>query len=208
MSIKKLLVVAGMALVAVAMIPTMASATGAKDWTKNGVKITQDVTLDGTGSASFFSETFGGISCEEAHASIILHASPTGMASPDLAAPGNGFVGTTEDCVGFGVFEGCEIEFTEITPSATIETLANRTATLTSIEIYTEFMPGSCFTNEIELTFPDMSGVLDNPNAASTIAIEGSGTVDFPELGIEAEALGEADLTITPAQAGIYGIAS
>jgi len=53
-----------------------------------------------------------------------------------------------------------------------------------------------------------MHGALDNPNAASTIVIEGEGTVDFPELGIEAEELGEADLNITPAQAGIYGIAA
>jgi hypothetical protein len=199
MSLKKLLLFAGMALTAVAVLAPAASA----NWRDAGSEFSGERTISAEGSAGW--ETIlGGVECESATANFIIKGgSSTGRAESFVVE---------HECHGSGALEGCQVAESELTGEPVLHQNAND-ITVTNVTLWTgyEQTPGGpeCGVEESELDFEGSQIVtlqVDNKNAIKTLSLSAPNGGVLTAFGLEVAGIGiEGDLTIEGQNWGTYG---
>jgi hypothetical protein len=188
MSIKKMLLLASMALAAIAFA---APAAAQAEWTHDHEPLSEPATIHFHGDARFFVPFVGSFGCE-------VHG--TMEATPGDEAHVTQFTPYTNTCSGTGALTGCQLE----KHSATVpwDAHANTTSgdiTVTNATLFNNYVPGSCLfgTETSHLEFDEVTLTPDNADTINSVELSG---VDNT-LGAEAS----GTLDVTPA--GTYGIA-
>jgi hypothetical protein len=200
MSLKKLLLFAGMALAAVAVIAPAASA----NWLDKGAAFSGEKTISAEGSAAF--ETIlGGVECESATANFFINGgSSTGKAESFVAE---------HECHGSGSLEGCQVAQTELTGEPVLHQNANDVV-VTNVTLWAEYEQtvGSgveCGVEESELDFEGSQIItvqVDNKNAIKTLSLSAPNGGVLTAFGLEVAGVGvEGDLSIEGSNSGTYG---
>jgi hypothetical protein len=190
MSIKKMLLLASMALAAVAFAaPAGASAA---EITHEGVPVGAGTEVDMSGTARFTSTIIvpSGIECD-VHATLTADNSETGKTAFDV---------TEESCEGFGFLSGCEVESTELTNNPWVTHVASaNTLSITNVVIHGVNDP-ECFLEEVTLDFPVITATVDDPEAISSVTISGTGKAN------ELSSTASGSLSVVGGDAGTYAI--
>jgi hypothetical protein len=199
MSLKKLLLFAGMALAAVAVIAPAASA----NWLDKGEAFSGERTISAEGFAGW--ETLlGGVECESATANFFINGgSSTGKAESFVAE---------HECHGTGALEGCQVAETDLTGEPVLHQNANDIV-VTNVTLWTgyEQTPGGpeCGVEESELDFEGSQIItvqVDNKNAIKTLSLSAPNGGVLTAFGLEVAGIGiEGDLLIEGSNSGTYG---
>ena len=201
MNLKKLLFLAGMALVTVAFA---APATASAEWQHEGVPIVNDVTLEAEGTFEF--ETFiGGWHCTRLTAEFILEAGTTTGRFEEITA------GPT--CHGRGNLEGCEVLETDLTGEPILHQTGNdiRVTDVTLWTAYTQTVGSSveCGIEESQLDYHGeefLTVEVDNRNAVGNLTVTAPNGGILTAFGLEISGAEiHADLTVEAPNHGTYG---
>jgi len=194
MNLKKMLLLAGMALAAVAFAaPAAAQAEGT--WTKNHVPITENTNVSVNGFVGF-ATAFGGYGCP---------ASGTATLEPGGGGTVNTFViGNTAECEGTGFLAACELVNHEVTAGLPYELTATHEDfdIIGDITVWNEY-DAECGFGELEVEFNEITVTAENPTTATNLTLSGqNGVVNVAGQQLEAEAYGNG--TLSPG--GVYGV--
>jgi len=196
MNLRKMLLLAGMALAAVAFAaPAAAQAEGT--WTKNHEQLTENATVEIHGFVGF-ATAFGGFGCP-AHGMATLEPGATGHGTIDTFTIGN-----TEGCEGTGFLAECELVEHEVTEGLpyTLTATPEDLDIIGDITVWNAYDP-ECSFGELEADFNEITVTADSPTTATNLQLSGqNGIITVAGQEIEAEAYGEGEIT----PAGVYGV--
>lgn len=184
MSIKKMMLLAGMAMAVVAFAaPAMAVAN---EMTDEGTPVAAGTEAQLSGTAKFTSIIFfveSGIECN-VHATLTAETAETGQTEFEI---------TTSSCKGFGFLNGCEVVADELTgnPWETHVSSSN-TLTVTDVTIHST-QDSECAMENIFLQFGEVTATVDDPASISSVTLSGTGMAN------ELSATASGELSVTPA---------
>jgi hypothetical protein len=208
MNLRKMALLAGMALAAIAFaVPATASAEETPIWLKNHDPLTEHAELEFAGTAQFETEE-GGIHCNETEGHVTAEPPHTGVVTA--------FTVETESCEGFGLLEGCELVDHELTNEPVGHATANTDIEITEVELWNEFAGSGCPVETIELHLPVVTLTPENsgshteaPTTISTVDLHAEGvatiTSFFHLIHEEEDVTAEGTLEATDGSE-IYGI--
>jgi hypothetical protein len=171
MSLRKMTLLAGMALAAIAFaIPATASAESTPFWLKNHDPLVDEATLSFFGTVQFETEN-GGVHCEETEVHVVTEPPHTGYVED--------FTIETDSCEGFGLLEGCKIVKHDLTHKPVAHATDDTDIAITEVALWNEY-DESCPVETTEQHLPVVTLTPENVGAPTTITdveLHAEGTV-------------------------------
>jgi hypothetical protein len=193
MTLKKMLILASMALAAVAFAaPASASAATWVHWTEGEEESVSTITEDFTGFAKF-----SVVGAEGNNFGCTVHAHVNGTTEGGVAhATVTSFEITTSTCKGEGTFTGCELESDSTTTPWTVD-VSSTDFVVTNVGITNNFK--NCLVPPANLSFPEVTASPE-PEATKINCLKLSGN------GLNASAVIKASGTLCAYHEGTYGV--
>jgi hypothetical protein len=193
MGMKKLMLLAVMAIVAVMAVPALASA----NWKDKGAEFSGERTIPTTGSAAFTNSTIGGVTCtSNAKGSFTIKGgSTTGKVTE--------FAPTLANCSTTGALSLCTL--TGVTSNELPWALDDNgtTATITGVKITNTFSGGFLCPSTIVLT--GSITVTPKPNTTAITSLELGGSLASSFGGVSVTASG-TQTPVNASDSGTYGL--
>lgn len=179
MSIKKMLLLAGMALAVVALAGPASASAEPLTWLDNHEVLgaEEHATEEYEGPARFFGAGEDSFGCE---VTVVLTAEGGHTGTITKFEP------TTETCTGTGAFAGCELANHSASTPWDVD-VTTTDLVVTDVTIHNEY-DEACAVETTHLEFPELTAVPDENTTISTLTVSGfatSGAFGFGELHAE-----------------------